>query len=71
MRCSARSGPSSAAGIRTGWQVTQDLVHRVVLAEGVPTAELGEAPERWWISQGRINQTRPANTTLARDLDLS
>jgi hypothetical protein len=47
------SGLSSAAGIRTGWQVTQDLVRKVALAEGVPDEELGDAPERWWVSQGR------------------
>ena len=47
------SGLSSGAGIRTGWQVTQDLVRRVAVAEGVLEEELGDAPERWWVSQGR------------------
>lgn len=47
------SGLSSAAGIRTGWQVTQDLVRKVALAEGVSEDELGDAPERWWVNQGR------------------
>ncbi len=51
----AGSGLSSAAGIRTGWQVTQDLMRRVALAEGVPEEELGDAPERWWINQGRAD----------------
>lgn len=47
------SGLSSAAGIRTGWQVTQDLVRKVALADGVPEDELGDAPDRWWVSQRR------------------
>jgi hypothetical protein len=55
------SGLSSAAGIRTGWQVTQDLVRRVATADGVPEEELGDAPERWWVNQGR---TDPRYDTL-------
>ncbi len=47
------SGLSSAAGIRTGWQVTQDLVRKVALADGVLEEELGDTPECWWVSQGR------------------
>jgi hypothetical protein len=47
------SGMSSAAGIRTGWQVTQDLVRRVAVADGVPEEELGDAPDEWWVGQGR------------------
>lgn len=45
------SGLSSAAGIPTGWRVTQDLIRRVARAEGVTEEELGEAPERWWVDR--------------------
>src|SRR5580704_4413137 len=41
------SGMSSAAGIPTGWQVVQDLIRRVAIAEGVDREELGETPEDW------------------------
>lgn len=47
------SGLSSAAGTRTGWQVTQDIVRSVALAEGVPEETLADGPERWWDSEGR------------------
>jgi hypothetical protein len=47
------SGMSSAAGIPTGWQVVQDLVRRIAVAEGVDPDEFGEAPESWWVGQGR------------------
>ncbi len=47
------SGLSSAAGIPTGWRVTQDLIRRVARAEGVAEEELGGEPERWWFDRGR------------------
>lgn len=47
------SGLSSAAGIRTGWQVTKDIVRRIACAEGVPDQELSDDPACWWIEQGR------------------
>lgn len=43
------SGMSSAAGIPTGWQVVQDLVRKVALAEGVSDDEIAGAPEAWWV----------------------
>lgn len=46
------SGMSSAAGIKTGWQVVQDLVRKVAVAEGVDLVALGQPPEGWWVSQG-------------------
>lgn len=45
----AGSGLSSAAGVRTGWQVVQDLVRRIALADGVNLVELQQSPEDWWI----------------------
>jgi hypothetical protein len=47
------SGMSSAAGIPTGWQVVQDLIRKVAIAEGVDHEEVGAAPEEWWARQGR------------------
>lgn len=47
------SGMSTAAGIPTGWQVVQDLVRRIALAEGVDLEARAEAPETWWATQGR------------------
>jgi hypothetical protein len=41
------SGMSSAAGIKTGWQVVQDLIRKVAVAEGVDLAALGQTPEEW------------------------
>lgn len=49
----AGSGMSSAAGIPTGWQVIQDLIRKVALAEGVDPNDVANAPEAWWTSQGR------------------
>lgn len=49
------SGMSSAAGVPTGWQVVQDLIRKVALAEGVDPDEIGPEPEKWW-----VNQQRPA-----------
>lgn len=46
------SGMSSAAGIPTGWQVVQDLIRKVALAEGSDPAELGDKPEEWWAAKG-------------------
>jgi hypothetical protein len=47
------SGMSSAAGIPTGWQVVQDLIRKIAIAEGAEVEELGDAPEIWWTQQGR------------------
>lgn len=47
------SGMSSAAGIPTGWQVVQDLIRKIAIAEGVDREELGAEPEVWWAQQGR------------------
>ena len=47
------SGMSSAAGIPTGWQVVQDLIRKVALAEGVDPSEVEHQPEEWWAAQGR------------------
>ena len=46
------SGMSTAAGIPTGWQVVQDLIRRIAVADGVLEDELGEYPETWWVNQG-------------------
>jgi hypothetical protein len=47
------SGMSSAAGIRTGWQVVEDLIRKVAVAEDVDLAALGQTPEEWWAIDGR------------------
>jgi hypothetical protein len=47
------SGMSSAAGIPTGWQVVQDLIRKVALAEGVDPSDVENRPEEWWAAQGR------------------
>lgn len=47
------SGMSSAAGVPTGWQVLQDLIRKIGLAEGVDPEQLEDAPEAWWANQGR------------------
>ncbi len=47
------SGMSSAAGVPTGWQVVQDLIRKVALAEGVDPAEIEDRPEDWWAAKGR------------------
>ena len=39
----AGSGLSTAAGIKTGWQVVQDLIRRVAVAEGVDPGGTGRA----------------------------
>ncbi len=49
------SGMSSAAGVPTGWQVVQDLIRKIALAEGVDPAEVEDDPEAWWAKQGRPN----------------
>lgn len=46
------SGMSSAAGVPTGWQVVQDLIRKIALADGVDPAEFEQDPEGWWVSQG-------------------
>ena len=61
----AGSGLSTAAGIKTGWQVVQDLIRRVAVAEGVDSNELGERPEDWWSRQGR---PQPRYDTLLQAL---
>jgi hypothetical protein len=47
------SGISRAAGVPTGWEVTQDLIRRVAVAEGSTDPRLTTAPEVWWQEQGR------------------
>lgn len=47
------SGMSSAAGIRTGWQVVEDLIRKVAVAEGVDLAALEQTPEEWWAIDSR------------------
>ena len=47
------SGVSSAAGVPTGWNVVQDLIRRVALADGVDPDKLGDQPEVWWAAEGR------------------
>lgn len=47
------SGMSSAAGVPTGWQVVQDLIRKVALAEGADPAEVEDRPEDWWAAKGR------------------
>ncbi len=42
------AGLSRAAGIRTGWEVSQELIRRIAVQHGVPAAELVERPEAWW-----------------------
>lgn len=47
------SGMSSAAGVPTGWQVVQDLIRKVGLAEGADPTDLVNSPEAWWLRHGR------------------
>lgn len=47
------SGMSSAAGIPTGWQVVEDLIRKIALAEGVDPAVVEHDPQEWWAAQGR------------------
>ena len=47
------SGMSSAAGVPTGWQVVQDLIRKVALAEGVDPNDVEGCPEEWWAEQER------------------
>ena len=47
------SGMSSAAGIATGWQVVQDLIRTIAVAEGVDRETVEVDPEVWWEQQGR------------------
>ena len=47
------SGLSSAAGVPTGWQVVQDLIRKVALAEDADPAEVEDRPEDWWAAKGR------------------
>lgn len=71
------SGLSSAAGVPTSWQVVQDLLRQIALAEGVDPADLEDDPERWWAAQGRaeprydtllpaLSHTDAARQTLLR-----
>jgi hypothetical protein len=41
------SGLSTAAGIPTGWQVVQDLIRRVAVADGVNCEEVKDDPENY------------------------
>ena len=45
------SGISSAAGIKTGFGVVQDLVRTAAQAQGVDLGEHVEHPEVWWRGQ--------------------
>src|ERR1039458_8406990 len=47
------SGMSSQAGIPTGWQVVQDLIRTIAVAEGVDREMVELEPEVWWAEQGR------------------
>jgi hypothetical protein len=49
------SGMSSAAGVKTGWEIACDLVRRIAKAEGVSDDEIGDHPDQWWSSQGRAD----------------
>ncbi len=68
------SGMSSAAGIPTGWQVVEDLIRKIGIAEGVAREQLVTEPEAWWAQQGRpeprYNTILPAlaSTDAARQL---
>jgi hypothetical protein len=42
------SGLSSAAGIKTGWQIMVDLVRRVAVAEGEDADAVLADPTSWW-----------------------
>lgn len=46
------SGISRAAGVPTGWDVTQDLIRRVATADGSADGRLTSHPEAWWAEQG-------------------
>jgi hypothetical protein len=43
---------SSAAGIPTGWHVTQDLIRQIAAADGADSPDLYDAPEKWWAKRG-------------------
>ena len=71
------SGVSSAAGIPTGWQITQDLIRRVAVGERVPLELVSDSPEDWWKASGRgeprydtvltaLARTDPDRQTLLR-----
>jgi hypothetical protein len=49
----AGSGLSTSAGVKTGWQVVQELIRRVAAAAAVGTEELGDEPDKWWTHNGR------------------
>src|SRR5690348_16272880 len=49
----AGSGLSTSAGVKTGWQVVQDLIRKVAAAEGVDPEDLGDEPDKWWSRSGR------------------
>jgi hypothetical protein len=72
------SGMSSAANIRTGWQVVQDLIRKVARAGRIDEEELGDTPEKWWEEQrgtearydtlvGALASTDPARQALLRE----
>jgi len=46
------SGVSTAAGILTGWQVVQDLIRQVAVAEGADLDEVALDAEAWWSNRG-------------------
>jgi hypothetical protein len=47
------SGVSSAAGVPTGWQVVEDLIRTIAIAEGADEEAVTADPEAWWLAQGR------------------
>lgn len=71
------SGISSEAGVPTGWHVSQDLVRRISVAEGVDLLKLGLSPEAWFLDTygheprydellKRLAPTDPARRALLR-----
>ena len=46
------SGMSSAAGIKTGWEVAQELVRRVARDQNVHLELTGLEPKEWWEREG-------------------
>jgi hypothetical protein len=48
----AGSGLSSNAGIKTGYQVVEELVRRVAASEGVDLDATGTDPAEWWEENG-------------------
>jgi SIR2-like domain len=61
----AGSGISRAANIPTAWEVAQDLVRRIAVAEGVDLSDRYDTPELWWEERGR---SEPRYDTLVAAL---